>query len=76
MWCGQRAKINGGEVYGGSCEDPSKVISWDGVHYSESANHWIANYIVNGSLSDPPIPIVQACHKLQQANLMDKCYKC
>ncbi|KAM7509188.1 hypothetical protein LguiA_019641 [Lonicera macranthoides] len=64
VWCGQRAKINGSEIYGGSCEDPSKVISWDGVHYSESANHWIANYIVNGSLSDPPIPIVQACHKL------------
>ncbi|KAK2968121.1 hypothetical protein RJ640_028026 [Escallonia rubra] len=59
--CGQRANINGTEVYAGSCEDPSTVISWDGVHYTEAANLWITNYVVNGSLSDPPIPISQAC---------------
>uniref|UniRef100_A0A5B7BHY8 Putative Esterase isoform 2 n=1 Tax=Davidia involucrata TaxID=16924 RepID=A0A5B7BHY8_DAVIN len=63
IWCGQKANINGTEVYGESCADPSKVISWDGVHYSEAANLWIANQIMNGSLSDPPIPIAQASHK-------------
>ena len=58
-------KINGTEIYAGSCEDPSKYISWDGVHYTEAANHWIANHILNGSFADPPVPITHACHKRQ-----------
>ncbi|KAF7128872.1 hypothetical protein RHSIM_Rhsim10G0017200 [Rhododendron simsii] len=61
--CGIKANINGAEVFGGSCEDPSTVISWDGVHYSEAANFWIANQILNGSFSDPPNPITQAYFK-------------
>ncbi|KAL0344049.1 UNVERIFIED_CONTAM: GDSL esterase/lipase [Sesamum angustifolium] len=63
VWCGNKANLNGSEVFAGSCANPSKVISWDGVHYSEAANRWIANHIVNGSFSDPPIPISRACHK-------------
>ncbi|KAF5740425.1 GDSL esterase/lipase [Tripterygium wilfordii] len=61
IWCGNKANVNGSEIYAGSCKDPSSVISWDGVHYSEAANHWIANHIINGSLSDPPIPLTNAC---------------
>ncbi|XP_038905602.1 GDSL esterase/lipase At5g14450-like isoform X2 [Benincasa hispida] len=61
VWCGNRKIINGSEVYGGSCDDPSKFISWDGVHYTEAANRWIANQIVKGSFSDPQIPITHAC---------------
>ncbi|XAR51926.1 Alpha-L-fucosidase [Bertholletia excelsa] len=60
IWCGNRANVNGTEIYSGSCENPSKVISWDGVHYSEAANFWIANQILNGSFSDPPIPITHS----------------
>ncbi|KAL2246890.1 UNVERIFIED_CONTAM: GDSL esterase/lipase [Sesamum indicum] len=67
VWCGNKGNVNGTEVYAGSCEDPSKIISWDGVHYTEAANHWIANRIVNGSMSDPSIPITSACHA--RANL-------
>ncbi|KAL0331915.1 UNVERIFIED_CONTAM: GDSL esterase/lipase [Sesamum calycinum] len=63
VWCGNKANLNGSEVFAGSCANPSKVISWDGVHYSEAANRWIANHIINGSFSDPPIPISRACHK-------------
>ncbi|KAI3474932.1 hypothetical protein Pfo_030243, partial [Paulownia fortunei] len=63
VWCGKKAKVNGSEVFAGSCANPSKVISWDGVHYSEAANRWIANRLVNGSLSDPPIAVTRACHK-------------
>ncbi|KAL4653297.1 hypothetical protein ACB092_01G292800 [Castanea dentata] len=62
VWCGHRDKINGTEIYAGSCEDPSKYISWDGVHYTEAANHWIAYHILNGSFTDPPVPITHACH--------------
>ncbi|OMO59316.1 Lipase, GDSL [Corchorus capsularis] len=54
---------NGTQVYGAACEDPSLYISWDGVHYTEAANHWVANLLINGSLSDPPIPITHACYR-------------
>ncbi|KAL0461723.1 UNVERIFIED_CONTAM: GDSL esterase/lipase [Sesamum latifolium] len=67
VWCGNKGNVNGTEVYAGSCADPSKIISWDGVHYTEAANHWIANRIVNGSMSDPSIPITSACNA--RANL-------
>lgn len=45
------------------CKDPSKHISWDGVHYTEAANRIVAKLIANGSHSDPPVPITEACHK-------------
>lgn len=45
------------------CENPSKYISWDGMHYTEAANHFVAKSIINGSLSDPPVSIANACHK-------------
>ncbi|KAL5793174.1 hypothetical protein ACOSP7_001768 [Xanthoceras sorbifolium] len=55
------AVVNG-TVYGNPCDHPSMHISWDGIHYSEAANLWVANHIVNGSFSDPPLPIEKACH--------------
>lgn len=63
VWCGQRSMINGTEVFGGACPTPSAHVSWDGVHYTQAATHWVANHVLNGSLSDPPIPISQACHR-------------
>lgn len=65
VWCGQRANVNGTEVFGGSCEDPSSYVSWDGVHYTDAANHLIAAQIINGSYSDPPVPIKRSCHTIQ-----------
>lgn len=64
VWCGNEAIINGTKVHAGSCKDPSKYISWDGVHYTEAANRWIADYIINGSFSDTKLPLSQACHRL------------
>jgi len=61
VYCGNKATINGKEIVTSSCEDPSKYISWDGVHYTEAANQWIANRILDGSFSDPPLPIAQSC---------------
>ncbi|XP_041011072.1 GDSL esterase/lipase At5g14450-like isoform X2 [Juglans microcarpa x Juglans regia] len=60
--CGEKA-LNGTEVFGVSCSNLSVYISWDGVHYSHAANRWIANQILDGKLSDPPIPITEACRK-------------
>lgn len=60
--CGEKAIVNGTEVYGASCINPSAYISWDSIHYTEAANKWVANRILNGSFSDPPgIPITEAC---------------
>ncbi|CAK9322530.1 unnamed protein product [Citrullus colocynthis] len=63
VWCGTKATINGSLVFGDACENRAQYVSWDGVHYSEAANHFVANHILNGSLSTPPIPITQACHR-------------
>ncbi|OAY29536.1 GDSL esterase/lipase At5g14450 [Manihot esculenta] len=63
IWCGNKGKVNNTEVYGASCKDPSIFISWDGVHYSQAANQWVANHTQNGSLANPPIPITHACHR-------------
>ncbi|KAM1541891.1 hypothetical protein ACFX15_011253 [Malus domestica] len=63
--CGMKAIVNGTEVEA-LCSNPSKYISWDGVHYSDAANEWIANQIMDGSFSDPPVSITEACHSPPQ----------
>ncbi|KAL5981755.1 hypothetical protein ACLOJK_015818 [Asimina triloba] len=64
--CGEKAIVNGTVLYGGSCDKPSAYVSWDGVHYSHAANQWIADRILNGKFSDPPLPITHACHGSSQ----------
>ncbi|KAI3946644.1 hypothetical protein MKW92_049729 [Papaver armeniacum] len=59
--CPHKVVVNG-TVYGGPCANPLKHISWDGTHYSEAANQWVAKFILNGSMSDTSIPINQACY--------------
>ncbi|KAB2610144.1 GDSL esterase/lipase [Pyrus ussuriensis x Pyrus communis] len=64
VWCGNKGSASGREVYGASCQNPSAFISWDGIHYTQGANQWVANRILNGSPSSiPAIPITQACHR-------------
>ncbi|XP_059639802.1 GDSL esterase/lipase At3g27950 [Cornus florida] len=59
--CGKTAIVNG-TTYGNPCNNPSSHISWDGIHYSEAANRLVANIILNGTLSEPPVSISKACH--------------
>lgn len=66
--CWETSIVNGAEVFADSCNDTSKYISWDGTHYTEAANKWVANLILDGSLSDPPIPLTKACHKTDSPN--------
>lgn len=63
VWCGQRGVVNGGEIVGAACASPATCISWDGVNFTQAANHWVANHILNGSFSEPHRPISQACFK-------------
>ncbi|KAI3435163.1 Lipase_GDSL domain-containing protein [Psidium guajava] len=59
--CGEKAIVNGTEVFGASCGDPLKVISWDGGHYSHAANQWVSKRVVDGSLSDIQVPLPESC---------------
>ncbi|KMT07767.1 hypothetical protein BVRB_6g146900 [Beta vulgaris subsp. vulgaris] len=61
--CGAKVMESGKEVLVGSCKDPSVRISWDGAHYTEAANKWVFNRLVDGSYSDPPISLKMACYK-------------
>ncbi|PKI55199.1 hypothetical protein CRG98_024490 [Punica granatum] len=61
VMCGTSMQLNGTTIHGSSCSDPSTRISWDGIHYTEAANLWVASRILNGSFSDPPVPISGAC---------------
>nr|KYP36480.1 GDSL esterase/lipase At3g26430 family [Cajanus cajan] len=61
--CGATKRVNGKEiVIAKSCKDPSVRIIWDGIHYTEAANNWIFQQIVNGSFSYPPSPLKMACY--------------
>nr|CAB3454796.1 unnamed protein product [Digitaria exilis] len=60
--CGGKKEVNGTSVVvGNSCADPSKRVSWDGVHFTEAANKFVFDQIVAGALSDPPVPLKRAC---------------
>ncbi|XP_058111545.1 GDSL esterase/lipase At3g26430-like isoform X1 [Magnolia sinica] len=61
--CGGTIVVNGTDILVTSCKNPSTRINWDGVHYTEAANKWVFDQIVNGALSDPPIPLKKACHR-------------
>lgn len=63
--CGGKVTVKGKQILvGKACKDPSLAINWDGVHYTEAANKWVFDRIVDGSYSDPPIPLKMACHKI------------
>lgn len=59
--CWNVETVNGTSVYATSCSNPGEYISWDSIHFTEAANHWIADHILDGSLSTPPLPITKAC---------------
>ncbi|KAL3501118.1 hypothetical protein ACH5RR_035567 [Cinchona calisaya] len=64
LGCGSKIMVKGKEVMiGKSCKDPSVMINWDGGHYTQAANKWIFDKIVDGSYSDPHIPLKLACHR-------------
>ncbi|CAD5166436.1 unnamed protein product [Musa acuminata subsp. malaccensis] len=65
--CGSKVIVNGTEVLvGKACRDPLKRICWDGVHYTEAANKWVYDQIVEGAFSDPPVPLRMACQRQNQ----------
>ncbi|CAO2828869.1 unnamed protein product [Amaranthus hypochondriacus] len=63
LFCWDKETMNGTTVYATSCSNPSEYISWDSIHYSEAANCWVANRVLDGSFSDPPVPLSRLCTK-------------
>lgn len=49
---------------GSICTNPLEYISWDGVHYTETANKWVVNRLQDGSVCAPKIPLTKACQTL------------
>ncbi|CAM0881134.1 unnamed protein product [Alopecurus aequalis] len=43
------------------CEDGSKFLSWDGVHYTDAANSVVAAKILAGEFSTPKLPFGYFC---------------
>ncbi|XP_047322551.1 GDSL esterase/lipase At3g27950-like [Impatiens glandulifera] len=61
--CGplKEGNIRGKEIQNGTCcSNPNEYINWDNTHYTEAANNWVANFIINGSYSEPPVALTEA----------------
>ncbi|XP_008783909.1 GDSL esterase/lipase At5g45910-like [Phoenix dactylifera] len=37
------------------CKNPSTFASWDGIHFTEAANRYVANGLLRGPYANPPI---------------------
>ncbi|CAJ1971882.1 unnamed protein product [Sphenostylis stenocarpa] len=61
--CGGTIKVNGKDIFVGSCERPSARVIWDGTHYTEAANKVVFDQISSGAFTDPPIPLNRACDR-------------
>ncbi|XP_068321083.1 esterase-like [Pyrus communis] len=62
--CGATIKVNGSQIFVGSCKRPSASVIWDGIHYTEAAAKFVFDKISTGEFSDPPLPFKQACHRI------------
>ncbi|KAL2531926.1 GDSL esterase/lipase [Abeliophyllum distichum] len=52
--CGQTKVLNGSSVTAKGCNDTTEYVNWDGIHYTEAANQYVASQILTGKYSDPP----------------------
>ena len=63
LHCWNIERVNKTAVYATPCSNPREYISWDSLRYTEAANHWVANQVLDGSFSDPPVPLSRLCTK-------------
>ncbi|XP_062209253.1 GDSL esterase/lipase At1g31550-like [Phragmites australis] len=63
--CGDGGPYNSGSLYPCNatsivCPDPSKRISWDGIHYTEAVYRFVARGVLDGPYAAPS-PILSKC---------------
>ncbi|KAK4477514.1 hypothetical protein RD792_016741 [Penstemon davidsonii] len=51
--CGQTKVLNESSVTAKGCNDSTKYVNWDGIHYTEAVNLYVASEILTGKYSDP-----------------------
>lgn len=44
------------------CDEESKFVSWDGIHYTEAANNIVASKIQSNAFSTPQVAFDFFCH--------------
>lgn len=59
--CAETGVVNGSVVTAEACQDPTKYVSWDGIHYSETANFHIWSQVMSADYSEPALSPDQAC---------------
>lgn len=47
-----------------ACANPLQYINWDGIHYTEAANKWVANRLQDGSACSHETPLTEACRAI------------
>ena len=52
--CGLTKNLNGSIVTANPCNNTAEYINWDGNHYTEAANRFVADLILTGNYSDSP----------------------
>ncbi|XP_074559955.1 GDSL esterase/lipase At1g28600-like [Curcuma longa] len=58
-----------GHINAKVCSDPSRSVSWDGIHLTEAAYGAIANSLLEGPHANPPLK--QACSGIQLNDVYD-----
>ncbi|CAO2829343.1 unnamed protein product, partial [Amaranthus hypochondriacus] len=72
LHCWNKETVNKTAVYATPCSKPWEYISWDSIHYTEAANRWVANRVLDGSFSDPPVPLQRLCTNLSFLQFCNK----